>query len=1158
MDATVDAQSDAQNEIQLTPTLVIGVGGTGSEIAGRLYREGRRKRLDQRRLLTVLALDTDDIDHRRLDVSDANKVRFSSATPISDLMKRNPEIQGRWLYSASELSAEIRNLTLISGAGQVRMFTRLALHDALKFGNLELNLRTNLLQLAQVSNQSAYEGRINVLILGSLAGGTGCGSFLQIALICREIARSNNIQKLDIRGMFLLPDVYVYGAGMAHDHIRNVTANATAAFRELNAATQVTAGHLPLDAMNFEFMPGKNLTLGQMPYDLVTLIDFEMINGQNLGPNIDHYKDLMARAAHTSLFLPIGQKFEQRQVNSVQDKLSAIEINSTKNFASTGVFAITYPEDAILSHLTDRFASEVLEGDWLVLDRAFRRRVDVYEDRRRAGDTSVQYPGRGDSFIGDLAQMARDRRPLFTDIQANVYREIQTPEGRIETRIVFEDFLNAFLGYVRAQFREATEPVRNAYGASKAQPGQFENREDLPDIVQRRENALNLHWRTMEDAARQVPDGIYDNYWLGGLAMDGSEWQAHHLQRYLVAQAPHLVEVRYFLYLAKREIEKRLKGLNPEKIALDVTQASAPFEDDRKPAKSQRAGQGPINRATEVADEGRIGRIFSSKAKTFVQAYMRYHDTSLDNLRLFGEETAVKRCLERLDGDIGQLLRLLELLFADLESLQGELKVRIAEDMDRHSSIAGAVTGNRFVYAGRRAKETMWDDIKPNAQGQKIGREANSRMIGALFAEVRKQREQRRAVGAPKAGGEAFNLRGLFQEEVMQKFCRQTLLDSLGAAFSFDVAEAIKREAQLNGQDFETFASEVVRVVGKQAKPFILLDSHENGSELIYWAMHPRSKEALVKGGFFDRLFRYEESINAVDGSEYDHRQLLCVDVRYNFPILSVLKLKPGDRDGRTIYDAAPGRYDKFYRDAIDKVIESDAKSIGRPRAKLTPHLDREWHKPAGLPEIFPEIEDDKVDTFYEDFAIAFGMRYLRRETDGGDPAIAFYDPTRLEHGDSRSIVTLGQAIDRLLADFKSRPDLAMAARSGFNRALELSRAEIDRGKDHKTLELYSSLAAPEPLSGLLEIARNRSEETDRDVARVVRAYFNVLRTALRALRPDLEPRRLDQLFDSLAGELLDSALAGVEGKLNRDTFERARSTAGNVLKGLRQGAAAG
>ena len=274
--------------INLRPTLVIGVGGAGGEIAQKVFQTGQQLGLVERRQLDVIYLDTDDHDQWHSKVKETNKVRFSQALRISDLIKRNPgtSAQGGWFYRPEELSARILNMSLMDGSGQVRMFTRLALQDAFVHGTIENDLRRSIIWLTQATNLKLFQGQINVLIVGSLAGGTGSGSFLQIALAVKELAQLVNVAKTEVRGLFLLPDVYA-NTKLARCQIANVLANGYAALRELNGVMQSTEEHLDIDRLHFEYMPGKMLKKGQMPYEAVTLIDYEMTGGGSLGPNLE-------------------------------------------------------------------------------------------------------------------------------------------------------------------------------------------------------------------------------------------------------------------------------------------------------------------------------------------------------------------------------------------------------------------------------------------------------------------------------------------------------------------------------------------------------------------------------------------------------------------------------------------------------------------------------------------------------------------------------------------------------------------------------------------------------------------------------------------------------------------------------------------------------
>ncbi len=79
---------------------------------------------------------------------------------------------------------------LTEGAGQLRVISRLALRAAMKEDKL-----TSWQEIEKIfpvtSDQTEYGVRVVIVVTYSLAGGTGSGMFLQIALYLREMLGRN-------------------------------------------------------------------------------------------------------------------------------------------------------------------------------------------------------------------------------------------------------------------------------------------------------------------------------------------------------------------------------------------------------------------------------------------------------------------------------------------------------------------------------------------------------------------------------------------------------------------------------------------------------------------------------------------------------------------------------------------------------------------------------------------------------------------------------------------------------------------------------------------------------------------------------------------------------------------------------------------------------
>lgn len=1141
----------------LRPTLLIGVGGTGSLLAERVFHRTMAETGEDIGQLAVIGFDTDDRDvRRRQHLSNRQKRRFSSKFPIYKILEDNPELSENWFLRQNQLTHEILNMSLIDGGGQIRIFSRLALHVAFKEGQIASDLRREMAKLATFSNQNVFGGILNVFILGSLAGATGCGSFLQIALAARRIALDNGVRSVQVRGFFLLPDIFVRCAGLSRDQQQNVLANATAALRELNAIMLATAGRSPLDSLRFEYMPGAQLESGGMPFDTVTLIDFENESGQNLGPNLAHYLDLAERAAFIQLFTPIGQEFVQRSVNSVLGRLEGAARGKTNSYSSIGVYTIEYPEADMLDYLADRMAADGLESGWLLLDRMYAKSLEVYEERRKAGDRSAPYPRRDQSFITNLEQLANDRRQPFRDIYLNVHREEENEDGDTTIVVQHQKFLSAFENYVKSVFRRYNSGIEAVYQRQFMSSSQLMERESLADDVRRREQYLSRDFSTLEDAIRHCPEDIYEALVAMADTMAPEDWQDHHLQAYLVRPAPHLLEVRYFLYSLQLAIEERLSKLTPSSLRKTYDDLDSAFDRRAGRGGSQRSRQVVREIAEELANIGAGGRLLSalgmkSDLAKFAKKYSINFNAKVERMRAYAEATVVTRALEMLQRDIAELLKLLELLFADLEGLREVLDKRIERHLNAHAHEKGAARAIRFAYASAEAKEALWAALRPTAASVKESRAANAVLINAYFEEMTRRRQQRSAVTG--SASEEFSARALFEREIINGFSRDTIANECGEMFRMNVIDALKKDAALTDVNWQDHVQSVVSMTSEQAKPFINLADAQTGSRLIYWALSENSRRAIGDGPFYDQLFRYEAEESALVEPQFADQQLYCVNVHFNFSLDQLAKLFSGTGMSPNIHSPGQGSYEKAYRSRINELIQWSARNPNEICPTLTPHLDRDWHKPGTLPEIIAGVQTSTDQSIFRGLVRGLSMQWLQREDEASRSIFAFYDPTRKAQGVNRSVIGSGAEAGDLYLALRDQPHIIFSINQGWDDLVaSIPRQEIGKEAGFQGSMLVSGLLSVPVLTQLLAISRNRSlGDVDQITAAAVTAYFAVLRNLIDHYRTDLSSIGKRDLFDRLARGISEQAITDMEAQqsLNEDVLSLVRNIPGNIIE---------
>ena len=205
----------------------------------------------------------------------ASEILHIEARGASLLPQVHDEIR-EWFPPKADLKANI-----LSGAGQIRALGRLAL-----FANATTvyeNLR-DLLALARDYKDERpggerrhiyepYTPHLTVALVGSLAGGTGSGIFLDVAFLLRQLMKDED----QLFGYFLLPDIYVNRPGT-----QNVEANAYAALKELDHFMSLQG------AFRYRF-GGREIEVRKKPFDMVFLVNRE----NRAGKTFTEVEDLM-------------------------------------------------------------------------------------------------------------------------------------------------------------------------------------------------------------------------------------------------------------------------------------------------------------------------------------------------------------------------------------------------------------------------------------------------------------------------------------------------------------------------------------------------------------------------------------------------------------------------------------------------------------------------------------------------------------------------------------------------------------------------------------------------------------------------------------------------------------------------------------------------
>lgn len=307
---TANQPSGSEKLVKLMPTLFIGVGGSGMEVLLRVRRRILNASWGQgapQRISGLAEFPVAQFMHFDLDLGAIKEEgRAQLLDPLAESVKLRDEDRlcesfeiANYCSSDNDIDryplikewspltpARIRDLGIdpSKGAGQIRGVSRLYFFD--KYRKVRDRIRTKLLSLKNgLSNRDLFDRlglkpggeKMRIVIVGSVAGGTGSGTFLDMGLLAKSVA-SQDVGPTDTHLMLMLP------TGYATANKQRTEANGYAALMELE--TCMRGGFRYIEKWD-EHDPRK---LADRPYDEVYLVDSGNTAGQHTADQKDVYE----------------------------------------------------------------------------------------------------------------------------------------------------------------------------------------------------------------------------------------------------------------------------------------------------------------------------------------------------------------------------------------------------------------------------------------------------------------------------------------------------------------------------------------------------------------------------------------------------------------------------------------------------------------------------------------------------------------------------------------------------------------------------------------------------------------------------------------------------------------------------------------------------
>ncbi|MGG0275179.1 tubulin-like doman-containing protein [Bacillus rhizoplanae] len=911
------------------PTILIGLGGIGSTVTHDIYRKLPKER---RKKVAMHVFDTDintlsHFQHIRKFVTQTS----SSKTP-REYMAEDPTIPD-WF----PIDPTVLDKPLTEGAGQLRVISRLALRAAMKEDKLTAFWQ-EIEKIFPVTSDTTEYG-VRVIIVTSLAGGTGSGMFLQIALYLREMLRKKlQHHNILIRGAFLLPDVLVKTRTISGKEFETVQANGYASLKELHAITLGSTGELSRRGgvtIELEYRPDQvdedgrtNHTIMQhhLPYNYCFLYDYENLHGHHLH-SLSDYMEQMTNTIYLQLFSPMSTSHFAQEDNQIQQLADS---NGKARYCGAGAAKLIYPYENVLRYCALKWAVQGLDESWLHLDRLFQDKKSRYEQDVRRG-MQREKPERGKSFLEDLEHLAT--RPE----QAHVfYKQMyyETREGAEGGKIGISKsklFLEAVENYVQRTVQK-DEELNRLQRECKISAAKLKIAEQMKGEVARVDHAVRLYAYAIPSRVHEhVTTLIYDMVETDRFTPSGSEGQSYQLNTWFLKKTDpvHPVAARYMLYEIRKLLNEKMNRLhenNEQKRSLIQNY-------DKKFNVSNIEGTVTAVRRVELTQQqGWFGKMFHNEQRLFRKEFQDIVTQYVHKLNEYRKEMLLELVYQSLYQAVDKMIQYWERFFDNLQETRENLLLDIQK---RSKEFEGKTNPtNVYVLADERMQEEMWNDIHHHVNNGVLPKEISAEIYMSLYREYCR--------GAQAEEGQSQKVEDFYRKYILT-YCEQELQDRYRDKLELNIIEALRKEAAIQKRDMTEYVSEKIEDLLHLASPFIPKVAHHR--ELQYWGIHPLIHQELNEETL-QEMFQEKETVDEA----FSPYEIVCYRAHYGLSLQDFPKLSSGHIANGYVNEK--GDYFQSYYRRVNK--------LNVRKSNLTPHLDKYWHLPAFMPDL--NVTQTKLD----------------------------------------------------------------------------------------------------------------------------------------------------------------------------------------------------
>ncbi len=940
----------------IAPTLLVGLGGAGSKVVTRV---SKLVSTEQRDHIGFAVFDTD-INELR-DIQRANPfikiIQTSTKLSVGEYLNIDTHARDTWF----PVNAILNSKTLTEGAGQVRAISRLAFDTALRAGKME-QLHEAIQELYKLE-EGQTEQALRIIIVSSLAGGTGSGLILPVALYIKNYLATHFRQSANItRGFFILPEVFdqVIPGQAERNSLRS---NAYATLRELDAFLMRGDATLPeryLDSVRMEF-PRVSSTgydvYDLRPYDFCFLFDAQNAEGSKLN-SFNQYLDHAANCIYAQSIGPMNKRSNSSEDNTIR-RLAAER--GRNRYAGAGSSMLIYPMEDVREYIALNWARECVSSQWLVFDNVYRDMRKRSNDMRAKG-LNVMETDPATSYVQTVESMSRTKDPFARSI-INACTSYDA-DGLTKMGDKWDDYLDALKKRITMDESSGQANLDIQKQQAMIRIGDIEGGKDSWDLFiqafrEMEKYRMMVNKRT-EDTARTIAYTMF-NAPTDSATSDRLE---HRLETYLRDEDGrflHPCAVRYFLYktLDGLKEEKRLveKALNEAERFFDGFEAA--YFENEKDSDSEATVENLSDRKVTLLNllNGKL----SAPQEDLKSAYSGYM-TKVNQYRV---NAVLARVYEEGISYVNNLCEAYQMFFNTFEGRVTEISRRIVEISKRYANSKG--TTARYVCATKLCLDAMLE--KHPFQGSRLS--IDSQLAEDIYQKVRKYSM---LLTKPQNSG-YFN--ELFENGILGYF-KQSVMRAYSNTVDMDIITALETEAEIELEEqvrtsaahhrkFEYDETTILNYVELAIRnsralscPFIEKPLGMEKQPIYACAYNP----GLITGDDSPRSHLIQRELansGGVADDDISKSMILFYQSFYGLRANELSKFAPPERSLTSRRDG--GEYYKAYFELIDNIHPETHRSKA-----ITPHIDRWWHVVTKMPDLDEQSQREQEQRIYAAF----------------------------------------------------------------------------------------------------------------------------------------------------------------------------------------------